>query len=238
MIKINPTIILAYKIVIVMLSALAAGSLYRPSFISLDVAKDIQGISTSLVFLLTAIHTVITPDGSQTAFGAQASKTLCLALLAALLAPCILSPSPVEAATHGAPLPTRRPVGFSLQSPDQIIDKIRAWATGDAGADLDAAIALGTAANNPVTVPCFKAIRSFVTVVQALPTADKLPKIHLAVDIEILTDLEVDLLPNSPVITSCTALANFQAVSAQNLVTGIVSGALALSKFAPVIPPI
>jgi hypothetical protein len=131
------------------------------------------------------------------------------------------------------------PLGLNktgLQTPDQIVDKVRAWATSDGVADLAAAITMAKAANNGVTLPCWTAIQAFVLQVQALPPADQLPPLHIAVDLEVATDLLVALQPNSPVITGCSALANFQKIAAVNMVSGIVTGALSLAKLAPVIP--
>ncbi len=121
-------------------------------------------------------------------------------------------------------------------TPDQLADKIREWVTSDGSADLTAALAVAKAANNTVTTPCWTAIQGFVTQVQALPAADQLPKVHLAVDVEIATDLMLALQPNSPIITGCAALANAQKLAAGNLVTGIVTGALSVAKLAPIVP--
>ena len=235
---ISPKTSIYLNIVLAVLLLIGSGVLYRPSFVSEAMSKDIVGIGSGAALILNVIlHAFSSSQPGPAVSTNVAPRGFGFLLVAGGL---FLSwhPGAAHAKARAIPKPITRPAGFTLQTPDQLIDKVRLWATGDAGADLDAAIAVGKTSNNPVTVPCFQAIRNFVAVVQALPTADKLPKIHLAVDIEILTDLEIQLLPNSPIITSCTALANFQVISAQNLVTGIVSGALALSKFAPIIPPL
>ena len=236
---ISPKTSIYLNIALAVLLLVGSGVLYRPSFVSESMSKDIVGIGASAALILNVIlHAWSAPQPGPAVSTSVVPRGFGFLLVAGglLLA---FHPGAAQAKARAIPTPIARPAaGFTLQTPDQLIDKIRLWATGDAGADLDAAIAVGKSANNPVTVPCFQAIRDFVTIVQGLPTADKLPKIHLAVDIEILTDLEIQLLPNSRTVTSCTALANFQVISAQNLVTGIVSGALALSKFAPIIPPL
>ena len=87
-----------------------------------------------------------------------------------------------------------------------------------------------------MTLPCWTALQGFVGQVKSLPPADHLPKLHLATDVEIATDLMIALEPNSPVVTQCQALANFQKMTAINMVTGIVTGALSIGKLAPIIP--
>ena len=106
----------------------------------------------------------------------------------------------------------------------------------DGDADLAAAIQMAKASNDNVTLPCWTALQGFVGQVKALPPPDQLPKLHLATDVEVATDLMIALQPNSPVVTQCQALANFQKVSAINMVTGIVTGALTLGKLAPIVP--
>lgn len=124
----------------------------------------------------------------------------------------------------------------SILTPDQIIAKVLNWAASDGDADLAAAILVAKANNDTVTLPCWMALQTFVKGVEALPPVDKLPKLHLAVDVEILTDLMIALQPNAPTVAQCQALANFQKMSAINMVTGIVTGALSLGKLAPILP--
>ena len=124
----------------------------------------------------------------------------------------------------------------AIVTPDQIIAKVLNWATTDGDADLAAAILVAKANNDNVTLPCWLALQTFVKGVEALPAVDKLPKLHLALDVEILTDLMIALQPNAPTVTQCQALANFQKMSAINMVTGIVTGALSLGKLAPILP--
>ena len=236
--KISPLIDLLFKLGILALTLIgAAFKLGHPSIVSDTLASDIVWWTSLILLPFFSGAYAVLGTGSVPSLTA-AGKVMSFVAVCLLLTLMLATPPAMAKPRRPVPAPPARPTAITLQTPDQLIDKVRLWATTDGGADLDAAIAVGKTANNPVTVPCFQAIRGFVSTVQSLPTADKLPKLHLAVDIEILTDLEIQLLPNSPVIVSCTALANFQAVSAQNLVTGIVSGALALSKFAPVIPPI
>lgn len=134
----------------------------------------------------------------------------------------------------------RKFVALSLpkaKSPDQIVDAVRKWVTTDGDKDLTAAIALAKASNNNVTLPCWTALQAFVKQIETVPSADALPAVHLATDIEIATDLMIALQPNSPVVASCQALANYQKMSAVNMVTGIVTGALSLSALPlPVLP--
>ncbi|MHB8885796.1 MAG: hypothetical protein ACYC5H_12115 [Methylovirgula sp.] len=168
-----------------------------------------------------------------------------LFLVACLLGVALTFGSP-EAAKAGllphAPHPKQMKIWWhpprpkALVTPDQIIAKVLNWATTDGDADLAAAILVAKANNDNVTLPCWMALQTFVKGVEALPAVDKLPKLHLAVDVEILTDLMIALQPNAPTVTQCQALANFQKMSAINMVTGIVTGALSLGKLAPIIP--
>ncbi len=123
-----------------------------------------------------------------------------------------------------------------LTTPDQIIANVLTWAAADGDADLAAAIQMAKASNDNVTLPCWTALQAFVGQVKALPPADQLPNLHLATDVEIATDLMIALEPNSPVVTQCQALANFQKMTAINMVTGILTGALSIGKLAPIIP--
>lgn len=127
-------------------------------------------------------------------------------------------------------------VGAKLQTPDQIAGAILANISGAGTPDLAAAIAAAQKSNNTVSLPCWTAIKGFNDNIAALPQASTLPKVHIALDIEILTELVIALQPNSPVITGCSALANFQKVAATNMVAGIVTGATSLAALAPVIP--
>jgi hypothetical protein len=114
---------------------------------------------------------------------------------------------------------------------DQMIDKVRAWVLADAVPDLSLALKLGAAASPPdtMTAACFTPILAFANQIATLPTADQMPKIHLAVDIEIGTDLIVAFQPNSPLMTGCASLANFQKLTLLNMVTGITTGAATLA---------
>ena len=141
------------------------------------------------------------------------------------------------------PLPIPLPPLQPIQTPDQIIDKVRTWATGDGAADLTEAIALSKAFNKNapagstnVTLACWTSLLDFVKALQALPPNASLPTLHLAYDIELGTDLLIDLQPNSPIVANCQALANFQKMSAVNMVTGIVTGALSIGKLVPILP--
>jgi hypothetical protein len=142
---------------------------------------------------------------------------------------------PVPVAGLPIPLPfdplNLNGTGNKSLSIDQMIDKVRAWVTADAAADLTMAIKLAGVAVPPdtMTVACFQPILTFVNQIATLPTADQMPKLHLAVDIEIGTDLIVAFQPNSPLMTGCAALANFQKLTLLNMVTGITTGAATLA---------
>ena len=127
---------------------------------------------------------------------------------------------------HPIPLPVPKP----LLTPDQIIAKVITWAAADGDADLAAAILVAQANHDNVTLPCWQALQAFVKGVEALPPVDKIPNVHLAVDIEIATDLMIALQPNAPTVAQCQALANFQKMSAINMVSGIVTGALSMGN--------
>jgi hypothetical protein len=63
-----------------------------------------------------------------------------------------------------------------------------------------------------------------------------LPKLHLAVDIEVATNLLIALRPNSPVIAACSARANFQKKVVVTLVTQTVTGVSSVATLGPIIP--
>ncbi|QXX74215.1 hypothetical protein [Methylovirgula sp. HY1] len=157
---------------------------------------------------------------------------------------------PHHAAHHRAkgwwqpiPLPPLPLQPIAIQTPDQIIDKVRTWVASDGAADLKAAIALSKtfnakapAGSTNITLACWQSLLDFVNAVESLPPGTSLPKLHLAYDIELGTDLMIDLQPNSAIVANCQALATFQKMSAVNMVTGIVTGALSIGKLAPIIP--
>jgi hypothetical protein len=159
-------------------------------------------------------------------------------LLACVLGVALFGAPPAEAAglSLASLFAQIKSVGTKLQTPDQIAGAILANISGAGTPDLAAAIAAAQKSNNTVSLPCWTAIKGFNDNIAALPQASTLPKVHIALDIEILTELVIALQPNSPVITGCSALANFQKVAATNMVAGIVTGATSLAALAPVIP--
>lgn len=140
----------------------------------------------------------------------------------------------------------------SSETPEQTIDKIRQWVANDAVADLTIAISLASKANNNVTGKCWADLKSFALAVQSLPPLSgnanvaqgtappeppaSLPKLHIATDVEIGTELLINLQPNAPIVVDCQGIANFYKMTAANFVTGVVTGALSISKLAPIIP--
>src|SRR5208283_1818051 len=102
--------------------------------------------------------------------------------------------------------------------------------------DVQNALTQATAANNAITIPAWTALLAFMKQVGAVST--NLPVVHLATDVELVTEVTQALQPNSPLVTAFAALAQYQGQTAAQLVTGIVTGALSLTKLIPVLPTI
>ena len=62
------------------------------------------------------------------------------------------------------------------------------------------------------------------------------PKLHLATDIELVTEVTQALQPGSPLVVAFAALAQYQGQQAAQMVTGIVTGVMSLTKLIPVLP--
>jgi len=100
--------------------------------------------------------------------------------------------------------------------------------------DVQNALTQATAANNQITIPAWTALLAFMKQVSAV-SAD-VPALHLATDIELVTEVTQALQPGSPLVIAFAALAQYQGQSAASMVTGIVTGALSLTKLIPALP--
>jgi hypothetical protein len=100
--------------------------------------------------------------------------------------------------------------------------------------DVQNALTQATATNNHITIPAWTALLAFMKQVSAVSA--NVPALHLATDIELVTEVTQALQPGSPLVTAFAALAQYQAQSAASMVTGIVTGALSLTKLIPVLP--
>ena len=100
--------------------------------------------------------------------------------------------------------------------------------------DVQNALTQATAANNHITIPAWTALLDFMKQVSAISV--NVPKLHLATDIELVTEVTQALQPGSPLVVAFAALAQYQGQQAAQMVTGIVTGALSLAKLIPVLP--
>lgn len=235
--QIDPRLSFALNLLLMIVSGVATGAVHFTGLVPDPVAAEIIGWAGVATFVLsstnTALHGYSSPSaGPWVAAQPIAGKTV-LMIAASLIGLTLLAPTHAEAKTA---VITKVLTPGKLSAPDQLIDKVLVWAAADGDADLAAAISLAKATNNTVTLPCWAALQGFVKEIEALPPPAQLPKLHLATDIEIATNLMIALEPNSPVVAQCQALANFQKMSAVNMVTGIVTGALSLGKLAPIVP--
>ncbi|HEY1735670.1 MAG TPA: hypothetical protein VGG12_03400 [Methylovirgula sp.] len=244
---IDPRISFALNLTLMIMSGLATGAVHFTGLVPDPVAAQIIGWAGIATFVLSSVNTALhgyssatpgpwaAPDAPKTPvppLGGKIMLLLAASTIAALMT--VGASSHAEARAFFVSAQKHAPV--KLTTPDQIIAKVITWAAADGDADLAAAIQMAKASNDNVTLPCWTALQTFVGQVKTLPPADQLPKLHLATDVEIATDLMIALEPNSPVVTQCQALANFQKMTAINMVTGIVTGALSLGKLAPIIP--
>lgn len=246
--QIDPRMSFALNLMLMILSGIATGAVHFTGLVPDPVAAEIIGWAGIATFLLSSVNTALhgyssaspgpfVPSDPKPPVPAPAlAGKLVLFLAACLFGSILLTGTAHASAKAVAPKSASKAAPAKLTTPDEIVAKVVAWAAADGDADLAAAIGMAKASNDTVSLPCWTALQGFVTQVKALPPPDQLPKLHLATDVEIATDLMIALEPNSPVVAQCQALANFQKVSAVNMVTGIVTGALALGKLGPIIP--
>jgi len=116
---------------------------------------------------------------------------------------------------------------------DKVLAAIVKFVT-DSEVDVQNALTQATAANNHITIPAWTALLAFMKQVGAVSV--NVPKLHLATDIELVTEVTQALQPGSPLVVAFAALAQYQGQSAASMVTGIVTGALSLTKLVPVLP--
>jgi hypothetical protein len=102
--------------------------------------------------------------------------------------------------------------------------------------DVQNALDMATKAGNNVTIQAWTALLAFMKQIDQLNT--NLPAAHLATDIELLTEITQALQPGSALVVAFSALAQYQTQSAASMVTGIVTGAISLTKLIPVLPTI
>ncbi len=250
--QIDPKITFWIGVYTSILLGIATGAVHLPSTIAAGVASEITSWCAFCGWVNTVILTALSGYSSSNS-GPLVNKPIppvagkaALFLAAGLLGAALSFGAP---RVNAAPLPPphvkthvkarRMHAGHPAKAfvtPDQIVAKILAWASADGDADLTAAIAMAKANNDTITLPCWTALQGFVKSVEALPPPASLPKLHLAVDVEVMTSLMIALQPNAPITTSCAALANAQKMQAVNMVSGIVTGALALGKLVPILP--
>ena|SRR5208283_390919 len=100
--------------------------------------------------------------------------------------------------------------------------------------DVQNALTQATATSNAITIPAWTALLAFMKQVSAVSA--NVPVLHLATDIELVTEVTQALQPGSPLVVAFAALAQYQGQSAASMVTGIVTGALSLTKLIPALP--
>lgn len=245
--QIDPRISFALNLTLMILSGVATGAVHFTGLVPDPVAAQIIGWAAIATFVLSSVNTAlhgyssgtpgpwVSPDQPKPPVPPLAGKAMLL-LAAGVLGATLMFGASDRAEAKSIVPPPQKHAPAKLTTPDEIIAKVLAWATADGDADLAAAIQMAKASNDNVALPCWTALQTFVGQVKSLPPAAQLPKLHLATDIEIATDLMIALEPNSPAVTQCQALANFQKMTAINMVTGIVTGALSIGKLAPIIP--
>ena len=128
---------------------------------------------------------------------------------------------------------TTTPVATSPQTADKVLAAIVDFVT-KSEVDVQNALTQATAANNNITIPAWTALLAFMKQVAAVSV--NVPALHLATDIELVTEVTQALQPGSPLVIAFAALAQYQGQAAASMVTGIVTGALSLTKLIPVLP--
>lgn len=155
---------------------------------------------------------------------------------------------PVRAPLTGDPI---HDIGNAIKSGQQQSAKEANETTADlverlnklALPDFEYAFAMAKATNNVVSAPCWQAWVDMISA-QQKPLTDAAgqqlsePDPHLITNIERISELLAALRPDSPLSTSCAALAGAANRDVATLISGILSGgALGLFKL-PVIPPV
>ena len=100
--------------------------------------------------------------------------------------------------------------------------------------DVQNALTQAQATNNHITIPAWTALLDFMHQVDKVSV--NVPVLHLATDIELVTEVTQALQPGSPLVVAFAALAQYQGQQAAQMVTGIVTGAMSLTKLIPVLP--
>jgi hypothetical protein len=216
--------------------------------------------------VLTALHgfasgnsgpLVGTPGGSAQPSPSLSPPKAAIAFLGVGIAALALSgASPARAQTHQPPRPALsgdpvRDIGNAIKSAQQQSAKEANETTADlvdkldklALPDFEYALAMAKATNNVVSAPCWQAWVDMLRA-QQKPLTDAAgqtlaePDPHLITNIERISELLAALRPDSPLSTSCAALAGAANRDVATLISGILSGgALGLFKL-PVIPPV
>ena len=204
--QIDPRISFALNLTLMIMSGLATGAVHFTGLVPDPVAAEIIGWAGIATFVLSSVNTALhgyssgtpgpwaTPIEPKPPVPPLAGK-LALFLAAGVLGAVAMVGASDQTQAKPAAITRQKHAPVKLTTPDQIIAKVLTWAAADGDADLAAAIQMAKASNDNVTLPCWTALQGFVGQVKALPSADHLPKLHLATDVEIATDLMIALSP-------------------------------------------
>jgi hypothetical protein len=246
----NPKFSFWLGVVVTAMIGIAGGTVHLTNAIPADWIPAVTAWASLLAFfgsgLLTAMHGLSSPQSgplvSQPGLPPVPRAPIIILVIAGAALLALLLPGTASAQ---APRLTGNPVrdfapqtsNATRQSELDLVGKLGQLSLPD----FQYALALATATKNVVSIPCWQAWVDLLTAQQkgvVGPDGVVLvePDPHLITNIERMSELLANLRPDSPISTSCAALAGAAGKDAATLIGGILSGgALGLFKL-PVIP--
>jgi hypothetical protein len=224
-------------------SAIAGGTVHLTNAIPADWIPVVTAWSSIVAMIGGGYLTVL----SQTGAAPNPPKAVIAALAIGLSVLAMGWNSPAEAQSNrptvqapkftGNPIKDFAPENLNRDTTD-LVGKLGKLSLPD----FQYALGMATATNNVVSKPCWQAWVDLLTA-QQKPLVDAAgqplvePDPHLITDVERLSELLANLRPDSPISTSCAALAGAAGKDASQLIGGILSGgALGLFKLPIPIP--
>lgn len=224
-----------------MITTLAAGTAYKPHFISTDAAADIQGISSTLAVLVTGVYTIV---GTGAVPSATIVGKVAMWLLAPLVALALLVPDPARAASKlPIPLPPLKPIDLSSILPQAGVGKVL---TGKPLSDLDnvykaiqsislddltAAKTDADASKDIIASSCYGALIDLTKAQQAVDTTKLEGQPHLVLTFQRGRDLYNALRPGSAVSIGCAPLAEQVKMDITTLIASVAAGTITMASF-------
>jgi hypothetical protein len=236
--------------IVTLASAIAGGTVHLTNAIPSDWIPVVTAWSSIIAVIGGGYLTVLSQAGAAVSPPATPPKAAIVALAIGLSVLAMGWSAPADAqqaprAAVAAPRLTGNPIK-DFGSNQATVNEDATDLVGKLGKlslpDFQYALAMATATNNVVSKPCWQAWVDLLTAQQKAligPDGQTLiePDPHLITNVERLSELLANLRPDSPISTSCAALAGAAGKDASALIGGILSGgALGLFKLPIPIP--